>query len=150
MKINDWHGNPIGHRAVAWSTAGLDGGKTPGLWVSTWSTGQDVIDDSQMVPDGITPEQVRAVRETFSDGMCLNYDTPLHFGLDPNAQMAERMEQLRALGKPESDLPKMHAATSDLLRFLQALWRLMGQRVAVGVVRTPSRATRRQSAHAVC
>lgn len=146
VRIKDWRGNQIGHRAVAWSKAMTSDGKASGLWVSTWSTGQDVIDDGHMLPDGMSAEEIRAVHDTFSAGMCLNYDTPLHFGYDPEQQMADRIKELRALGKDEKDLPAMASATNELLRFLQALWRLLGQRVAVGMQRRPSRATRRGTA----
>lgn len=154
IKIKDWRGNPIGHRAIGWlpSQRAEDGLRA--TFVTTYSNAADVVEDEAHAAtvshrSGIRPEDAlrarNAVHKVFGYAMVLNYASPMPFG-QTVAQMLERTAtedetQRHLIAKN----PAVIESTTNLLRFLQALWRLLGQRVAVGMEHRPSRATRRDA-----
>lgn len=156
--IKDWRGNPVSHRAIGWLPAERSEDGARASFVTTWCEAEDAItDERQSTYEDATLAAFRMsqlaglYRRTFGQAMVLNYASPMMYGMTVD-EMLERhdfgINQMdRALVEDsERNHDAMIPATTELLRFLQALWRLMGQRVAVGMSSRPSRPARRQLA----
>ena len=159
--IKDVRGLGVAHRAIAWQPAIRDEDSKPATYVSTWSN-MDDLEDEYMQHE--TPEHVAKLRAFFGQAMALNYATPMLYGMTPAQMLTEGFEaRAAAYDQGTTPLPQratpsgipfeipdaggpdeIYHATGQLLQFLQCLWRLLGQRVAVGFSERPPRAQRRR------
>lgn len=149
--INDRNGRPTRHRAVAWLPARRSEDGAPASFVTTWAETDDVRADETAFPrltvDGEEYDHDRMAR-WFGNALVLNYASPMMYGQtveDMLTNSAAKEERLRADFSERDWQDNVIPATTNLLRFLQSLWRLMGQRVAVGLPQRPSRAHRRRA-----
>jgi len=152
MRIQDWRGRWVGHRAIAWLPAKRDEDGAPAVYVTTFSEPEDVREDDRLTADETsawTSKNFDKMRRFFEGNLVLNYASPMMYGMTIQ-EMLERAviknEHVKELY--ETNEAEITHATSNLLRFLQTLWRLLGQRVAVGMQAQPSRGYRRRAERA--
>ena len=151
--IKDVRGFAVAHRAIAWQQAVREEDGKPATYVSTWA---DLSVDTDDYIDHETPEIQRKLRQHFGQSMVLNYASPMIYGMTPGemvSRIAHNDQGTMPLDPKKRDIPWMPArdegliedATLDILRFLQCLWRLLGQQIAIGMQQRPARATRRRA-----
>lgn len=143
--IKDVRGLGVAHRAIGWMQAAREGDGVPATYVSTWA---DLNVDTDDYIDHETPEIQRKLREHFGQAMVLNYASPMIYGMTPREMLSDTFVAPLDQGTtrlPPRDPDRLEQATFDILSFLQCLWRLLGQRVAVGIQQRPPRAQRRRA-----
>lgn len=141
IRIVDVRGLHVAHRAIGWEPAKGDDGSS-GVFVSTWAE----LDTQDQYLEVEGPEVLDDMRRFFGSAMVLNYASPMIYGKNIHQMLTTTNDQgTRAIvHKDGADAELERMTTLRLLQFMQALWRMLGQRVAVGLQSRPSRGTRRR------
>lgn len=148
--LKDVRGVGVAHRAVAWQPARREEDQRPATYVSTWANMDDNVDEYLRYESEANRAAMRAY---FGQAMALNYATPMMYGLTVHQMLEKGFEEraasydqgtvFRGVPGPGSQEEIEHA-TVTMLSFLQCLWRMLGQQVAIGFKQRPPRAQRRR------
>jgi len=132
----DVRGNRMAHRALAWYSVQATNTKRDGLVLYTFADPEDR--DDYWEPGG-------RGSGLFGSAPAVGFMTALWYGEGWDSEIATTDTRS---GDEEIDAEMAKVANDEMARFTMALWRLLNQRIAVGLKRPPSRATRRRFARA--
>ena len=139
LLIPDARGRRIAHRAIGWAQGrSIREDKGLGLYVTFYSQPGDHDDFDEWDDAGNRGAW-------FGDALVLDHETSFMFG-ESAATGAEIIRGIVEAGGTTYDAQMAADSTFALLRALQAFWRLMQQRVAVGFRQRPTRAARHRAA----
>ena len=139
LVTTDVWGKRMVHRAIAWHT-GTDGGRS-GVHVMTFAGPDDEAGRDQYFDD-LSAEDKARTRAFFGRALALGHATPIVFGDDPGDKDVPTFADDYG-DRPTDDTVRQ--VSMDFHGYLQVLWRMMAQRVAVGMRVQASRASRRQN-----